>query len=186
MRHRRSHATQRIDYSVLTPLPKSITHTRANYHKFALYNIRSIANKAPFINDLITDHKLDYLCLTETWQPPNDFLQLNPATPPGFVYRCKPRSSGGAASRWFTKVMQLSLPDQSSFELLAVKLNGHSPTITAALYSAAIIVHYTIFFLRCLQSFTELPVGTSRKSSTKLWTTTPNVWLTSSNPKKES
>ena len=70
---------QRVDHSVLTPLAKSTVYTHATCHKVVLYNIRSITNKGHLVNDFITDNKLDYLCLTKTWQQQNDFLHLNSA-----------------------------------------------------------------------------------------------------------
>ncbi len=42
-------------------------------------------------NDMITDHKLDVLCLTETWLKPDEYIILNESTPcyiqpvPGYV-----------------------------------------------------------------------------------------------------
>ncbi len=36
--------------------------------------------KALFVNDMITDHKLDVLCLTETWLKPDEYIILNQIT----------------------------------------------------------------------------------------------------------
>lgn len=53
----------------------------------ALLNIRSLTRKGHLIQDLLVHHRFDFLCLTETWQQPNDFSQLK-STTPGFVYVC--------------------------------------------------------------------------------------------------
>ena len=138
-RVRRKGSDRRVNCSVLTPLAKFTAHSCTTSHKFALYNIRSITNKGLLINDLIIDKNLDYLGLVETWQQQNDFLHLNSATPPGFVYLSKPRTSGKGGGlaliyREGLKVEILSLPEQPSFEMLAVKLHGHMPTVIGVLY----------------------------------------------------
>ncbi len=49
--------------------------------KLGLLNIRSLSTKALFANAMITDHKLDVVCLTETWLKPDEYITLNESTP---------------------------------------------------------------------------------------------------------
>jgi hypothetical protein len=51
--------------------------------KIGLLNVRSLASKAVLVNELITDHNLDVIGLTETWLKPDEFTVLNEASPPG-------------------------------------------------------------------------------------------------------
>ncbi len=50
--------------------------------KLGLLNIRSLSTKAFFVNGMFTDHKLDVLCLTETWLKPDEYIILNESAPP--------------------------------------------------------------------------------------------------------
>ncbi len=43
---------------------KNVYNTEKQIIKLGLLNIRSLSTKALFVNDMITDHKLDVLCLT--------------------------------------------------------------------------------------------------------------------------
>lgn len=86
--------------STLTPLARDVTyslccetHTPLR-HNFALLNTHSLANKGTLLNDIIAERKLDILLLTETLQLPNDFMELNLLTPPGYCHLPKPRLTG--------------------------------------------------------------------------------------------
>lgn len=96
---------------------------------------RSTNYKAPLISESITDLKLDFVCLTETWQQPNDTFHLNQTLPAGFVYICKSRSSGRALIyRKNLKITPVQVTELSSFEVLAAQLNGPTPTLIVTIY----------------------------------------------------
>ncbi len=60
---------------------KNVYNIEKQMIKLGLLNIRSLSTKVLFVNDMITDHKLDVLCLTETWLKPDEYIILNESAP---------------------------------------------------------------------------------------------------------
>ncbi len=55
-------------------------YTEKQIRNLRLLNIRSLSTKALFVN-MIPDHKLDVLCLTETWLKPDEYIISNESSP---------------------------------------------------------------------------------------------------------
>uniref|UniRef100_A0A671YR52 Reverse transcriptase domain-containing protein n=1 Tax=Sparus aurata TaxID=8175 RepID=A0A671YR52_SPAAU len=114
-----------------TPTPKHL--------KLALFNTRSLTNKSAILHELITDNKLDFLCLTETWHRPLDYFSLNQTTPSGYTYIDKPRPDGrgGGVAAIFRKnlnISTISIPPSQSFKHVALKLPGPTPLVISIIY----------------------------------------------------
>ncbi len=65
---------------------KNVYNTEKQIIKLGLLNIRPLSVKALFVNFMITDHKLDVLCLTETWLKSDEYIILNESTPQDYSY----------------------------------------------------------------------------------------------------
>ncbi len=50
--------------------------------------------KVLFVNEMINDHKLDVLCLTETWLKLDEYIILNESAHPRLLLQKKPRPKG--------------------------------------------------------------------------------------------
>ena len=131
-----------VDHSTLAHLARSASVGYSNQQSdvnFGLFNTRSLTGKGQLLQDLLLDRKLDFLCLTETWQHSDDFSQLNESIPPGFVYTCQPRLTGRGGGlailhRKSWKVSSVTVPASHSFESLAIQMNGPTPTILVTIY----------------------------------------------------
>ncbi len=70
---------------------ENVYNTEKQMIKLGLLNIRSLSTKAIFVNNMITHHKLDVLCLTETWLKLDEYIILNESAPQNYCYKNEPR-----------------------------------------------------------------------------------------------
>ena len=96
---------------------------------FMLQNVQSLNTKPGLIHDMIKEKHIDICCLVETWQKPQDFLALNKATPPGYVYLQRPRLKGGGGGlavihRDDILIKEVTVPTATSFECIVFTLAG--------------------------------------------------------------
>lgn len=112
----------------------------------ALFNARSVNNKALFLSDFILDKKLDFLFLTETWHKENDGLLFNQITPVGFGTLDLPRLSGRGGGIIVVynlqfKISPVSVSQFSSFECLVLSISAPTSTIIATVYKPPKTTH---------------------------------------------
>ena len=83
--------------------------TVSQHLQLALFNTRSINNKAMYLKDYVVDHKIDLLALTETWLDSMDNQSLNTINelcPNGYAFMHVPQSSdnhGGGVGLLYNK-----------------------------------------------------------------------------------
>ncbi len=108
---------------------KILHNTEKQMIKLDLLNIRSLSTKALFVNDMITDHKLDVISLTETWLEPDEYFILNESTPQDYCYKYEPCPKGkgeGVATIYsnILSIFQMTGFKYNSFEVMVLQIQS--------------------------------------------------------------
>ncbi len=76
---------------------------------------------------MITDHKLDVLCLTETWLKPDEYIILKESAPQDYCYKNEPgpKGKGGAVVTIYSNTLSISQKTgfkYNSFEVMVLHI----------------------------------------------------------------
>ena len=121
----------------------------------SIWNMQSANNKLPIICQFFSDFNIDFLILTETWQPCNipnkmdvfkaSLLDFAEAEGLDIKLLSKPRSDGrigGGIALLFQPQLNFSyycthFPKPTSFEMLATKCKSNTPFILVCIYRSS-------------------------------------------------
>ncbi len=96
---------------------ENIYNTEKQMIKLGLLNIRCLSTITLFVTDMITDRKLDVLCLTENWLKPDEYIILNESAPQDYCYKNEPRPKGkGEVLLQFIYINILSISKKTGFK----------------------------------------------------------------------
>ena len=108
--------------------------------KLRCVNTRSVRNKTVAVNDLFSDHELDVLALTDTWQERSSYVCLSAIIPPGssIVEQARPVPAKAATiaclTRGWIKLTKIDIPQKPvSFKVLCSRLRNQNSSATSVL-----------------------------------------------------
>jgi len=144
------------------PGPAANCRSSAGYMTLLLLNVCSAVRKAALIHDVIAEHHLDILAMTETWISSDALNAVKfDVTPSGYsvVHRHRgssaDRRGGGIAlvHRDIIKATSIDVGDYTEFEVLTVKLVGRksTPMMVACIYrppgtvTSTLLINYQIY-----------------------------------------
>ncbi len=104
---------------------KNVYNIEKQMIKLSLLNIRSLF--VLFVNYMITVHKLDVLCLTETWLKPDKYIILNESAPQDYGYKNEqhPKGKGGGVATIYSNTLSISKKTgfkYNSFEVMVLHI----------------------------------------------------------------
>ena len=149
----------------LNPGPDSVSQ-----FNFGFLNARSVRNKGAQLADLVNDHKLDLLAITEAWIKPDDTeALLADITPTGYVLHNTCRASGGGGGVCFLvrdhfKVCSMNIPSFDHSDVLGLSLKlGYQSYNFVVVYRPPYISNESRFledFQGLLEGFCAMPSET--------------------------
>lgn len=98
-----------------------------------IFNVRTLTNKTIrlFINDIISEHNLDFMFLTETWLSVDGTAMMSEKCPPGYNYFysiMEGKKGGRLASAENICFKNIAFGKFTTFEYLAVVVMGKTST----------------------------------------------------------
>ena len=99
--------------------------------KFGTVNSRSLRNKSTIFQDFVVDHKLDFVCVCETWLTSDDDAVVADLCPTSYIFKHCPRVAGRGGGMTFLhkdslQVIIKSPENYDSFECMSATISNDS------------------------------------------------------------